>query len=282
MGDVTLEIKLKNVIDKTDKIDVKNAEINYVLTYDEETGLFTPKPPQGGEEIIIDDKLSDESENPVQNKIITLALKAINDFISKFNFDNLETKDKWLLQYNADTNLIDLSESAYSALNLATANQPNLKYRLVRDRSNDFKTLLTKLTRVSGSTTYSSDVLVGYSSKSYKSEQSKVADKLNPVSEGVLYSEEQKLVNLPSGAGLYLLCCYEYNANSSAYRGTHMYTLCATDATTILQQTTVCASTNSGVSITRQKYDPKFEAPSLIIKPNNSAYAVFYKIFTII
>ena len=272
MGDVTLEIKLKNVKDKTDKIDVENAEINYVLTYDDETGLFTPKPPQG-EEIIIDDELSNESENPVQNKIITLALKAINDFISKFNFDNLETKDKWVLQYNADTNLIDLSESVNLAFNLGISGMPNEKYRLRKSYTNPFNITLTKFM------SNNDNVLVGYSNHSYISENSK---SLKPLSEGLLSSEEQKFVTLPFGAGLYLLCCYEYNGNSGAYRGTHMYTLCATDATTTLQQTTVCASANSGVSITRNKYDPKSEAPSLIIKPNNSAYAVFYKIFTII
>lgn len=272
MGDVTLEIKLKNVTDKTDKIDVENAEINYVLTYDDETGLFTPKPPQG-KEIIIDDKLSNESKNPVQNKIITSALKVINDFISKFNFDNLETKDKWVLQYNADTNLIDLSESVYSAFNLGISGMPNEKYRLRKSYTNPFNTTLTK---------FMSDVenvLVGYSNHSYISENSK---SLEPLSSGLLHYGEQHVVKLPLGAGLYLLCCYEYNASSNAYRGTHMYALCATEATTTLQQTTVCASANSGVTITRQKYDPKSEAPSLIIKPNNSAYAVFYKIFTII
>ena len=272
MGDVTLEIKLKNVTDKTDKIDVENAEINYVLTYDGETGLFTPKPPQG-EEIIIDDELSNESENPVQNKIITLALKTINDFISKFNFDNLETKDKWVLQYNADTNLIDLSESVNLAFNLCISGMPNEKYRLLKSYNNPFNITLTKFM------SNTDNVLVGYSNHSYISENSK---SLKPLSEGLLHSEEQKRVNLPFGSGLYLLCCYEYNYNSGAYRGTHMYTLCATEATTTLQQTTVCASANSGVSITRQKYNPKSENPSLIIKPNNSAYAVFYKIFTII
>ena len=274
MGDVTLEIKLKNVKDKTDKIDVENAEINYVLTYDDETGLFTPKPPQG-EEIIIDDKLSNESENPVQNKIITLALKVINDFISKFNFDNLETKNKWVLQYNANTDLIDLSESVNIAFNLGMPGKPNEKYRLLKSYTNPFNIELTKFM----SNSNKENILVGYSNHSYISENSK---SLKPLSEGLLSSEEQHNVNLPFGAGLYLLCCYEYNANSGAYRGTHMYTLCATDATTILQQTTVCASANSGVSITRNKYDPNSEAPSLIIKPNNSAYAVFYKIFTII
>ena len=272
MGDVTLEIKLKNVTDKTDKIDVENAEINYVLTYDDETGLFTPKPPQG-KEIIIDDELSNESENPVQNKIITLALKSINDFISKFNFDNLETKNKWVLQYNADTNLIDLSESVNLAFNLGIPGSSNEKYRLRKSYTNPFNITLTKFM------SNSDNVLVGYSNNSYISESSK---SLKPLSEGLLHSEEQKLVTLPFGAGLYLLCCYEYNDNSGAYRGTHMYTLCATDETTTLQQTTVCASANSGVSITRQKYNPKLNAPSLIIKPNNSAYAVFYKIFTII
>ena len=272
MGDVTLEIKLKNVTDKTDKIDVENAEINYVLTYDSETGLFTPKPPQG-KEIIIDDKLSNESENPVQNKIITLALKAINDFISKFNFDNLETKDKWVLQYNADTNLIDLSKSVNLAFNLGIPGKSNEKYRLLKSYTNPFNITLTKFM------SDSDNVLVGYSNHSYISENSK---SLKPLSEALMQPEDVKVVNLPFGSGLYLLCCYEYNANSGAYRGTHMYTLCATDATTTLQQTTVCSSPNSGVSITRQKYDPKTEAPSLIIKPNNSAYAVFYKIFTII
>lgn len=275
MGDVTLEIKLKNVTDKTDKIDVENAEINYVLTYDDETGVFTPKPPQG-KEIIIDDELSNESENPVQNKIITLALKSINDFISKFNFDNLETKDKWVLQYNADTNLIDLSESVNLAFNLGISGVSNEKYSLRESYINPFNIRLTKFM------SNSENVLVGYSNHSYISENSKSCKSLQPLSEGLLHSEDTKLINLPLGAGLYLLCCYEYNYNSGAYRGTHMYTLCATDATTTLQQTTVCASANSGVSITRQKYDPKFEAPSLIIKPNNSAYAVFYKIFTII
>ena len=275
MGDVTLEIKLKNVTDKTDKIDVENAEINYVLTYDDETGLFTPKPPQG-KEIIIDDKLSNESENPVQNKIITLALKAINDFISKFNFDNLETKDKWVLQYNANTDLIDLSKSVNLAFNLGIPDKPNEKYRLLKSYNNHFNITLTKFM------SNSENVLVGYSNYSYISEKSKLADTLKPFSEGLLSSEDQIKLNLPFGAGLYLLCCYEYNTNSGAYRGTHMYTLCATEATTTLQQTTVCASANSGVSITKQKYDPKSEAPSLIIKPSSSAYSVFYKIFTII
>lgn len=79
MGDVNLEIKLKNIQEKTDTIDVDNADDGQVLTYNSANDKFEPKTPTGGGGIItsvtdnfnVDNgelDLSDEFKTVVNNK----------------------------------------------------------------------------------------------------------------------------------------------------------------------------------------------------------------------
>lgn len=128
MGDVNLEIKLKNVKDKTDQIDVDNASNGQVLTYDNETKTF--KPADGGsgtsyitsvsDDFIVDNgnlELSDEFKTSISGIEDTIEKAERDGFISRNIFNVLDytifqssSQSKW----NASNDGIRLTNNYFS------------------------------------------------------------------------------------------------------------------------------------------------------------------------
>lgn len=277
MGDVTLEIKLKNVKDKTDKIDINSPEPDYVLTYDIDTDTFTPKPPQGGD-IDVDSELSLDSENPVQNKVITTVINLLKAITDKFNLENSTDGD--VLVYDGDseqyiaTDKIEKSSTA-DALNVENKDST---FGLSVARNGRFDSdLLQFINKTGDNYMFGAD----FANESY------ISKHLNYFKKGIITISEGTNIVLsinnviePVMSGMWLLFTYEYTISTKAYRGHHIYCFITPIVNnTPVQQINVAASGNAGLTINRPNIQIHAELPYITLKPSSTAYGVVYALY---